>query len=97
MAATLVVNAPQIVAIGTTRTKINMPSGGHATWVRIFSTGDCYLELVDAADGGALGSHYETIKANIAYSRQIRRGEFCLTGAGSQNAEITAATKPGPG
>lgn len=97
MAVTLTVNTPDIASIGTTRTKYTMPSGGHATWVRIYSASDCYLEFVDAADGGALGSDYETVKGGTAYTRQIRRGEFCLTGSATQDVQVTAATKPGPG
>lgn len=97
MAVTLVVNAIDIESISTTRTKYTMPSGGNATWVRIYSASDCYLELVDAGDGTTRGSNYETVKGGTAYSRQIRRGEFCLSGSATQDVEVTAATKPGPG
>lgn len=97
MAVALTVNAIDIENIGTTRTRYTMPAGGNATWVRIYSASDCYLELVDAADGGARGSNYETVKGGTAYSRQIRRGEFCLSGSTTQDVEVTAATKPGAG
>lgn len=98
MAQALSANTPVTVAVtANTRTRCTMPSQGHCTWLRLYSASDFYLELVDAADGGATGSSKETYKGGQAHSRQMRRGEFCLSGTASQDIETTAATKPGPG
>lgn len=92
-AIALTANTPDRTTISTTRQRYTMPSG--ATWVRIYSASDCYLELVDGSDGSALGTDYETLVGGQAHSRQIRRGEFCVSGSASQSLEVTAATKPG--
>jgi hypothetical protein len=98
MAVQLVINTPDVASLtAATRTRYVMPAGGAATWVRIYSASDCYLELADVGDATSQGTDFETVKGGQATTRQIRRGEFALSGSTSQDVEVTAATRPGPG
>ena len=97
-AVALTLNTPTRTAVTTARQRYTMPTGATApVWVRIYSASDCYLELGDHADGGVLGSAYETIPAGVVTARMIRRGEFCIAGSASQTVEVTVTTREGPG
>lgn len=81
------------------RRRVLAPTGYRGTvWYKIFSTADCYLERVDAADAGDRGTGYETLLANQQHVIAIRRGEFAISNSSaSQVIEITAMTRLGPG
>lgn len=81
-----------------TRRRFVVPTTGGATWFRIFSTAELYLERVDAADATSRGSTYETLAANTVHTVAIRRGEFAISaGTASAVVEVTALSRVGPG
>lgn len=87
----LTVNTDTITSITTARQRYTLPTGGAHWDVRIYSAAECYLELVDASDGSARGSVYQTLAAATQHVRRVSRGEFVISGAGSQSVEVTAA------
>lgn len=95
----LALNTPDVATISTARQRYNLPPNATHTrtvapyWVRIYSAAECYLELVDAGDGTALGADFETIPAGTPTARVIRRGEFCISGSAAQDVEVTVAPR----
>lgn len=81
---------PNVTALATTRRRYTVPFS--PCLVQIYcASADVKLELVDGADGSAAGSAYETLPAGAKVTRQISRGEFCLSvGSGTPSAEVTA-------
>lgn len=71
------------------RRRVVMPAG--ARWLTIYSASACYLEWVDAADAGDIGTAYLTIAAGATTTLPMRRGECAVSGsAGSQVIELLA-------
>lgn len=88
-AVALTFGVPDRSALATTRKRYTVTSSPCV--VRIYCTSEVLLELVDGADGSASSTAYETIVAGVPASREIRRGEFCLSVAsGTPTCEVTA-------
>lgn len=91
MAITLSPGVPNVDTTATSVRRQYLVPIGHQ-WIRIFSLQTCYLELINASDGGSLGSAYETIPGGIPSVRRISRSEFCVTGSVAlQTIEVTAS------
>jgi len=90
MAVALVFGTPSRAALATTRTKYTVPFSPCA--VQFYcATSEIYVEWLNAADGTARGSDYETIPQGQKIQRTCRRGEFAVSAAaGTPAPEIIA-------
>lgn len=79
------------------RRRVVMPGNYSHLWLRVHQPDhDCYVELVDAADGSDRGTAYETIPAGSQRWVHVPRGECAVSCAGTSAAvELTAVAAEG--